>query len=111
MLDEFFKIVGGDVKSNLFWASIGAFIGFLMPKIFGLLSNPSISWYEKYRTSKTIQNLKVTEEELQVEVLSTANEPYKPDSIDVSQQIPIKFLLPKGTFTYWPILILISSEI
>jgi len=84
MLDEFFKIVGGDVKSNLFWASIGAFIGFLMPKIFGLLSNPSISWYEKYRTSKTIQNLKVTEEELQVEVLSTANEPYKPDSIDVS---------------------------
>ena len=33
------------------------------------------------------------------------------DSIDVSQQIPIKFLLPKGTFTYWPILILASSEI
>ncbi|MCI5225560.1 MAG: hypothetical protein D3918_02610 [Candidatus Electrothrix sp. AX2] len=85
LLDAFVDIIGTNYRSNLFWAFIGAISGYLITKIDSKICQSIRLIWRRYKTRKAIEQLEKTEKELQVEVLSTANNSYGPNSIDVKE--------------------------
>jgi hypothetical protein len=72
-----------DFNTNLFWAIIGAVIGYVVPKVFDSITFSFKKKIQAYKMRKITEQVSDIENILEVEVLNTGNEPYTSNGINV----------------------------